>query len=118
MFSAESGASKVGFLSMALMLFEEGFTLIDSQVHTDYLASMGGVELPRKEYLKRLARALEAEDRRGDWAHVFPGFPASAAFQALVHSGGLQSGSPHTGGRLPDGMPSGRHGNFSRNRVE
>lgn len=118
MFSAESGASKVGFLSLALMLFEQGFTLIDSQVHTDYLASMGGVALPRKEYLKRLARALEAEDRHGDWAHVFPGFPESGALQALVRSAGLQPGSPQAGASLPDGMPSGGHGNFSRNRVK
>jgi leucyl/phenylalanyl-tRNA--protein transferase len=128
MFSAESGASKAGFIALALMLFEEGFTLIDSQVHTDYLASMGGVELPRKEYLKRLARALEAEDRRGDWGQVFPGFPASGALEALVQPGWLSVGSSPSAGKLPDGSssdvsPSGAgssagHGNFSRNRVE
>jgi leucyl/phenylalanyl-tRNA--protein transferase len=72
MFSAESGASRVGFLSLALMLFDKGFVLIDSQVHTDYVASMGGVDLPRGAYLNRLAIALKLPERKGSWSELFP----------------------------------------------
>jgi leucyl/phenylalanyl-tRNA--protein transferase len=74
MFSRESGASKCGFLSFASLLFAEGFAFIDSQVHTDYLASMGGVLIPRREYLRRLELALAQADRRGSWQLAFPGF--------------------------------------------
>jgi len=56
MFSAESGASRAGFISLAAMLFERGFLLIDSQVHTDYVAGMGGVDIPRGVYLNRLPK--------------------------------------------------------------
>lgn len=84
MFSAESGASRVGFLSLAMALFEQGFRLIDSQVHTDYVAGMGGVDLPRGHYLRRLGEALGMEDRRGSWNEVFPLFPASEALATIM----------------------------------
>ncbi len=76
MFSVSSGASRVGFLNLAAMLFRQGFSLIDSQVRTDYVAGMGGVDLPRKLYLDRLAVALKQPDRRGSWRILFPSFPA------------------------------------------
>jgi leucyl/phenylalanyl-tRNA---protein transferase len=74
MFSLASGASKFGFLSFAAFMFAEGFEFIDSQVHTDYLASMGGVLIPRREYLRRLKLALEKADREGSWRVRFPDF--------------------------------------------
>ena len=74
MFSHSSGASRYGFLRFASRLFAEGFELIDSQVHTDYLASMGGVLIPRGEYLRRLKSALTKADRKGFWHSRFPGF--------------------------------------------
>jgi leucyl/phenylalanyl-tRNA--protein transferase len=78
MFSLSSGASKFGFLSLAAFLFAEGFEFIDSQVHTDYLASMGGVLIPRREYLRRLELALEKVDREGNWHERFPDFETRA----------------------------------------
>ena len=74
MFSRSSGASKHGFLSLAALLFAEGFELIDSQVYTEYLSSMGGVLIPRHEYLRRLRLALGKADLRGNWHARFPGF--------------------------------------------
>ncbi|PKL05642.1 MAG: leucyl/phenylalanyl-tRNA--protein transferase [Spirochaetae bacterium HGW-Spirochaetae-9] len=73
MFSKVSGASRVGFLSLALALFKKGFVLIDSQVHTDYLAGMGGVDLPRGAYMHRLGAALQMSDHRGSWVELFGG---------------------------------------------
>jgi len=84
MFSLESGASRVGFLCLALMLFEQGFTLIDSQVHTDYVAGMGGVDLPRGAYLRRLEASLLQGDKRGSWKDIFPLFPASKALTDIA----------------------------------
>ena len=79
MFSGKSGASRVGFLSLASALFESGFELIDSQVYTVYLGSMGGVDLPRSQYLRRLERALGKPDRKGSWSGLFPGLSRIAA---------------------------------------
>ncbi|MFA5853078.1 MAG: leucyl/phenylalanyl-tRNA--protein transferase [Spirochaetales bacterium] len=87
MFSVVSGASRAGFLSLAAMLFERGFLLIDSQVHTDYVAGMGGVDIPRKSYLDRLSKALELPDSRGAWNQLFPLFPASDRLASLRRSG-------------------------------
>ncbi|MCX7027514.1 MAG: leucyl/phenylalanyl-tRNA--protein transferase [Spirochaetes bacterium] len=78
MFTRASGASRFGFLSFSAALFAEGFDFIDSQVHTDYLASMGGLCIPRKEYLRRLGKALEKPDRRGLWHLSFPEFETRA----------------------------------------
>lgn len=77
MFSLVSGASRVGFLHLARWLFRLGFSLIDSQVHTLYLETMGGVDIPREWYLTRLEKALMNPDLRGDWATLFPEFPGT-----------------------------------------
>jgi leucyl/phenylalanyl-tRNA--protein transferase len=52
MFSKKSNASKAAFLSYAQKLFTQGVKLIDCQVPTDHLASMGGREIDRKDFLK------------------------------------------------------------------
>ncbi|MDD3981583.1 MAG: leucyl/phenylalanyl-tRNA--protein transferase [Spirochaetia bacterium] len=84
MFSLSPGASRAGFLSLALWLFEWGFLLIDSQVHTLYVETMGGVDLPRGSYLAKLDKALRLTDRRGNWNDLFPEFPRSAALARIL----------------------------------
>lgn len=71
MFSKVSGASRFGFLTFALVLFEKGYEFIDSQVHTEYVASMGGVDIPRSRYLALLQKALKHETRKGVWTDFF-----------------------------------------------
>jgi leucyl/phenylalanyl-tRNA--protein transferase len=88
MFSLIPGASRTGFLTLALWLFEQGFLLIDSQVHTLYVETMGGVDLPRGSYLAKLDRALGFPDRRGNWSGLFPGFPDSQALGQLLRPEG------------------------------
>jgi leucyl/phenylalanyl-tRNA--protein transferase len=75
MFSLESNASKIGFLSLATTLFARSFAFVDCQVYTHYLALMGGVEVPRAHYLSMLKRALASPSLRGDWSEIFPDFP-------------------------------------------
>jgi leucyl/phenylalanyl-tRNA--protein transferase len=75
MFSLESNASKIGFLSLAATLFIRGFQCIDCQVYTPYLELMGGIEVPRPLYLSLLKDALTARTLKGDWSELFPGFP-------------------------------------------
>jgi leucyl/phenylalanyl-tRNA---protein transferase len=51
MFSKVSNASKIGFISLVKKLQEKHYKLIDCQVYTPHLASLGAVEIPRKEFL-------------------------------------------------------------------
>lgn len=58
MFSRRSDASKVCLVHLVERLRELGYTLLDCQIHNDHLASMGAVEIPEKEFLRRLEGAL------------------------------------------------------------
>ncbi|MCC6850123.1 MAG: leucyl/phenylalanyl-tRNA--protein transferase [Deltaproteobacteria bacterium] len=63
-FAAESkfhrapNASKIALAELVEWLAGEGFELLDVQLTTDHLRSLGAVEITRAEYLRRLAAAL------------------------------------------------------------
>ena len=61
MFSTASNASKFAFIKLAQELQEKKYRLIDCQLHTDHLASMGAEELSRSAFL----RLLQRDDERG-----------------------------------------------------
>lgn len=54
MFHLERDASKVALAELVARLRERGFGLLDVQMRTDHLASMGAKEIPRREFLRRL----------------------------------------------------------------
>jgi len=54
MFSKASNASKFALIHLCQDLISEGYELIDCQVHTDHLESMGAREIPRAEFMKYL----------------------------------------------------------------
>lgn len=54
MFARESNASKVGFIKWVKHLKEEGVKIIDCQVYTSHLESLGAEEISRKEFVKYL----------------------------------------------------------------
>ena len=54
MFSRVSNASKYGFISLVQLLKSRQYTLIDCQVHTDHLASLGAFEISRQDFMKFL----------------------------------------------------------------
>lgn len=58
MFSRRTDASKVALAYLVAHLRACGFTLFDTQYLTDHLASLGGIEIPRREYRARLREAL------------------------------------------------------------
>lgn len=59
MFSRTTDASKIGFITMVEQLRDCGFALIDCQMHTRHLASLGAREIPRREFSAYLARYLD-----------------------------------------------------------
>lgn len=70
MFSRVSGASKAAFVELVRVLAPRGFGLIDCQVYTDHLASLGATDIPRSDFLDALATALEADSLIGTWSHL------------------------------------------------
>ncbi|MGD0141860.1 MAG: leucyl/phenylalanyl-tRNA--protein transferase [Rhizomicrobium sp.] len=58
MFSRERDASKVALVHLAARMIKGGFTLLDTQFLTGHLARFGAVEIPRADYLERLADAV------------------------------------------------------------
>lgn len=56
MFSAVSNASKVALIKLAEEVRDKRYTMIDCQVPTDHLKSMGGKMVPRKQFMALLKR--------------------------------------------------------------
>lgn len=54
MFSLKSNASKFAFIHLAKELQLKKYKLIDCQLYTKHLASLGAEEIPRKEFIKIL----------------------------------------------------------------
>jgi len=54
MFSHISNASKIAFIYLVEKLKNENYSLIDCQVYTSHLESLGAEEIPRSDYLKYL----------------------------------------------------------------
>ena len=68
MFTRVTNASKVALATLAPQLHAWGFVMIDCQVTTQHVLSLGAQEIPRAEFLRRLEHGLKAETRRGKWA--------------------------------------------------
>lgn len=58
MFSKQPNASKFAFIRYVQLLKEEGVSLIDCQVYSEHVASLGAREIERNEYLRLLKSHL------------------------------------------------------------
>lgn len=67
MFAREQDASKVAFVALVEQLRRFAIPLVDCQVYTRHLASLGAREWPRRRFLAALRAALEAPTRLGPW---------------------------------------------------
>ena len=67
MFTEVDDASKTAFIALVRQLERWGFTLIDCQVHTDHLASLGAAPVPRKEFTALLERGCLQPGHRQPW---------------------------------------------------
>jgi len=56
MFSKQSNASKYAFIRYVEQLRSEGVELIDCQVYTEHLESLGARMIPRVEFIERIAQ--------------------------------------------------------------
>jgi leucyl/phenylalanyl-tRNA---protein transferase len=67
MFSRMDNASKTALAVLSGKLSERGFVMIDCQVYTKHLESLGAVRIQRKEFLKLLKTGLTSKTLQGKW---------------------------------------------------
>jgi len=79
MFARGRDASKIAFVHLVRRLAGEGYLLIDCQMHTPHLASLGAREVPRSEFARRLKDLVDYPRPPGRWA---PGAERSAKLEA------------------------------------
>ena len=72
MFSLATDASKVALAHLVRQLEAWNFSLIDCQVASAHLFSLGAEEIPRSRFLALLAAALKAPGRHGAWKLEIP----------------------------------------------
>jgi leucyl/phenylalanyl-tRNA--protein transferase len=68
MFHVETDASKAAFAFAVARLSEWGYRLVDCQVRTEHLASLGAEEIPRAEFVRLLEDYCERPPEALAWA--------------------------------------------------
>jgi len=67
MFAKVSDASKVAFAHLVSRLKEEGFTLIDCQVSSEHLISLGAREISRQEFTEHINVQISKGNAPSQW---------------------------------------------------
>jgi len=70
MFTRMSNASKAALITLVSVIRDLGFAVIDCQVYTDHLLSLGARMIPRKEYMELLAAITALPTMRGNWGEM------------------------------------------------
>lgn len=86
MFHRATDASKVALVHLVARLNAGGFRLLDTQFVTNHLKTFGAVEIPKRQYHKRLAAAVA---QHADFACLPPGQPLAGA-DALARAGAVR----------------------------
>jgi leucyl/phenylalanyl-tRNA--protein transferase len=68
MFTRKSNASKVALAALVQHMQEENFSVLDCQLPTGHLVSLGAREISRRDYLAVLKRALREGTKKGTWS--------------------------------------------------
>lgn len=80
MFSARSGGSKVALIALCRTLHEWGFPLLDAQVRSEHLVSLGAVEIPRVQF----AHLIEIRAKQPGFPHSWANWVGEFGAHALV----------------------------------
>ncbi len=67
MFAKVSNASKAAYITLVQKLSKLSFQIIDCQVYTEHLGSLGAVNISRSEFIAQVSQALQAETLQGNW---------------------------------------------------
>ena len=85
MFSHAGDASKIAFAHLCSFLAEQECGMIDCQMNTEHLASLGGFEIPRAQFIEHLARLTQAPAMTG-WNHLGRRFHAGGGVEVHTDS--------------------------------
>ena len=69
MFSIESNASKFGFIKLTEYLIKNNFILIDCQVYTKHLESLGAESISRIQFLEIISKGFEFQTMQYKWTY-------------------------------------------------
>jgi leucyl/phenylalanyl-tRNA--protein transferase len=67
MFHTKTDASKIAFVALVQLLTKWGYQLIDCQVHTKHLTSLGAQEIPRANFAALLNRYHHCKPHANAW---------------------------------------------------
>jgi len=67
MFHTQTDASKIAFVSLVQQLTEWGYQLIDCQVHSNHLVSLGAEEIPRSHFTSLLKQYRSQLPHKQAW---------------------------------------------------
>ncbi|MDC9727827.1 MAG: leucyl/phenylalanyl-tRNA--protein transferase [Methyloprofundus sp.] len=67
MFHTQTDASKIAFVTLIQQLTEWGYQLIDCQVHSDHLVSLGAEEIPRTHFISLLKQHRDNAPNQQAW---------------------------------------------------
>jgi len=70
MFYRQRDASKVALAHLLRHLRDRGYKLLDIQQLTPHTASLGAIEIPRRQYLRRLATAIDSPAQFGPFPDI------------------------------------------------
>ena len=87
MFARATDASKIALAHLCVHLRRRGFGIIDCQMETAHLASLGARPIPRRDFIARLAALTAEGDAPGRW-------PADAVKNAYRSQDSLAAGPP------------------------
>jgi leucyl/phenylalanyl-tRNA---protein transferase len=82
MFTRMRDASKIALAHLVRTLGDAGFGMIDCQMHTMHLASLGAREIARADFAAKLAELIHCGLPPGSWRQGLPGTPDSSGAQA------------------------------------
>ncbi|WP_395681091.1 leucyl/phenylalanyl-tRNA--protein transferase [Dokdonella sp.] len=80
MFSGATNGSKVALLALCRAMRDWGWPLLDAQVASDHLFTLGAREMPRAEFCAEVGKLVRLSGHEGPWTRQFPALdPADLA---------------------------------------
>jgi leucyl/phenylalanyl-tRNA--protein transferase len=68
MFTQRTDGSKIAIVALAAQLARWGYPLIDCQMRTAHLASLGAIEIPRQQFVQTVQRLVREPGEATPWA--------------------------------------------------
>ena len=68
MFTRRTDASKIALAALVSKLLADGYGLIDCQMHTAHLESLGARPVARREFIRQLGELIHLQRPMGSWA--------------------------------------------------